>query len=202
MESTGGHWVYCSTSVYTTRLVKSKYFAASKFHTYISIQRPFEGSNHEDLANKIKAASPRYPTTNPPVSAACSSSIKSLIQRKLCDRIGANGFDKFRNHPFFQSLDFGELEKQRISPVFVPNAEKTNFDATYDLEELLLEESPLEARMKHQKPRPALRSDATPREKRQDELYRMIEQYFEPFDYTAATFKDENLFDKYDFVLK
>lgn len=53
--------------------------------------------------------------------------------------------------------------------------------------------------MKHQKPRPALRADATPREKRQEELYRMIEQYFEPFDYTSATtFKDDQIFDRYN----
>jgi len=122
-----------------------------------------------------------------------------LIQRRLPDRIGANGFDNFKNHPFFINIDFDELEKLHIPPVFIPNAEKTNFDATYDLEELLLEESPLEARMKHQKPRPALRADATPREKRQEELYRMIEQYFEPFDYTAATtFKVDQIFDGYN----
>jgi len=152
------------------------------------------------LANKIKAASPRYPTTNPAVSTACSSSIKSLIERRLPDRIGANGFDNFKTHPFFHTIDFDELEKLHIPPVFIPSAEKTNFDATYDLEELLLEESPLEARMKHQKPRPALRADATPREKRQEELYRMIEQYFEPFDYTAATFKDDQTFDRYGII--
>ena len=100
------------------------------------------------------------------------------------------------NHPFFHSIDFEQLEALQIPPVFVPSTDKTNFDATYDLEELLLEESPLEARMKHQKPRPALKIDATPRERRTEELHKMIEQYFEPFDYTAATFEDSNVFDR------
>jgi len=120
--------------------------------------------------------------------------MKALLTRNLSDRIGANGFENYMNHPFFHPINFEQLEKLEIPPIFVPSTEKTNFDATYDLEELLLEESPLEARMKHQKPRPALKVDATPREKRTDELHRMIEQYFEPFDYTAV--KEGHVFER------
>ena len=71
----------------------------------------------------------------------------------------------------------------------MPSSDKTNFDATYDLEELLLEEAPLEARARHQKPRPKLKPDATDQEKRSAQLHEMIEEYFEPFDYTHATFE-------------
>ena len=78
-------------------------------------------------------------------------------------RIGATGFDTFNDHPFFQPLNFAALERKQIPPIFVPSSEKTNFDATYDLEELLLEEAPLEARARKQKPRAELRNDATNR---------------------------------------
>lgn len=108
------------------------------------------------------------------------------MQKNLDDRIGANGFENFERHPFLLPLDFEALERKEIEPVFVPSADKTNFDATYDLEELLLEESPLEARTRHQKPRQQLRVDATAAEKREEEMHKMIEQLFEPFDYTAA----------------
>lgn len=81
------------------------------------------------------------------------------------------------------------LELKQIEPVFVPSSDKTNFDATYDLEELLLEEAPLEARARRQKPRERLREDATDQEIREDELYRMIEKDFRPFDYTVSAFK-------------
>jgi serine/threonine kinase 32 len=56
------------------------------------------------------------------------------------------------------------------------------------LEELLLEEAPLEARARKQKPRAELREDATQREVREDELHRMMETMFEPFDYTTMTY--------------
>ena len=76
-----------------------------------------------------------------------------------------------------------------VEPVFVPSSEKTNFDATYDLEELLLEEAPLEARARRQRPREQLKDDATEKQIREDELHRMIETMFEPFDYTTVTFE-------------
>lgn len=48
-------------------------------------------------------------------------------------------WESFTHHDFFRPIDFEALERKEIEPVFVPSSEKTNFDATYDLEELLLE---------------------------------------------------------------
>jgi hypothetical protein len=98
-------------------------------------------------------------------------------------------WDSFIYNDFFKVFDFDKLEKKMIEPVFVPSSEKTNFDATYDLEELLLEEAPLEARARRQKPRERLKEDATDKEIREDELYRMIDTDFRPFDYTIAAYK-------------
>lgn len=98
-------------------------------------------------------------------------------------------WESFIYNDFFKVFDFEKLEKKQIEPVFVPSSEKTNFDATYDLEELLLEEAPLEARARRQKPRERLKEDASEKEIREDELYRMIETDFRPFDYTIAAYK-------------
>ena len=119
----------------------------------------------------------------------CLHAISSLLERDRRKRIGAAGFETFTSNPFFQSIDFVALERKQIPPVFVPSTEKTNFDATYDLEELLLEEAPLEARARRQKPRAELKDDATDREIREDELHRMVETMFEPFDYTTTSYE-------------
>lgn len=100
-------------------------------------------------------------------------------------RIGAASWNSFIDNPFFRELDFEALERKEIDPIFTPSSEKTNFDATYDLEELLLEEAPLEARTRKQKPRAELRPDASEQEIRADELHRMIETMFEPFNYST-----------------
>jgi serine/threonine kinase 32 len=111
-----------------------------------------------------------------------------LLTRDRSQRIGANGFETFTDSPFFVPINFEALERKELEPVFRPSSDKTNFDATYDLEELLLEEAPLEARARRQKPREQLKVDATREEIRADELHRMIEKLFEPFDYTIAQY--------------
>lgn len=114
--------------------------------------------------------------------------ISSLLEKDKRKRIGAAGFETFTGHAFFRSIDFAALERKEIEPIFKPSADKTNFDATYDLEELLLEEAPLEARQRRQKPREQLKDGATQEEIRHEELHRMIEQLFEPFNYTKAAY--------------
>lgn len=140
------------------------------------------------MSTQISIATPKYPITSPPVSMVCLHSISSALDPDPQRRMGAVTFDTFTDNAFFRDLDFEALERKEIEPVFVPSSEKTNFDATYDLEELLLEEAPLEARARRQKPREALKDDATEKEIRQDELYRMIETQFLPFDYTTAAY--------------
>ena len=98
-------------------------------------------------------------------------------------------WESFTQNEFFRVFDFELLERKLIEPIFVPSSDKTNFDATYDLEELLLEEAPLEARARRQKPRERLKDDATEKEIREDTLYKSIETDFKPFDYTQAAYK-------------
>ena len=113
----------------------------------------------------------------------------AFVEKDRSKRIGAISFESFTSHPFFAEYDFDMLERKEYPPVFKPSSEKTNFDATYDLEELLLEEAPLEASARRQKPRAELREDATAKEIREDELHRLIETMFEPFDYTMVTYR-------------
>ncbi|KAF2494833.1 kinase-like protein [Lophium mytilinum] len=156
------------------------------FYECIYNKRPFEANNHEGLSEKIKKGEPTFPVTSPPVTMPCLHAISSLLEKDRKQRIGAIGFDTFSDNPFFRPLDFEALERKEIEPIFIPSSEKTNFDATYDLEELLLEEAPLEARARRQKPREQLKDDATDQEIRAEELHKMIETLFEPFNYTTV----------------
>ncbi|KAI5274866.1 kinase-like protein [Aureobasidium subglaciale] len=156
------------------------------FYECIYSKRPFEGHHHDQLIQAIVKGEPNFPVTNPPVSMVCMHAISSLLEKDKLQRIGASSWNSFTDNPFFRELDFEALERKEIEPIFKPSSEKTNFDATYDLEELLLEEAPLEARTRKQKPRPELRADATEAEIRADELHRMIETLFEPFNYLTV----------------
>lgn len=158
------------------------------FYECIYNKRPFEGNSENSLSQTVQAASPKFPITQPPVSLSCLYAIGSALEPNPAKRMGAT-WESFIYHDFFKIFDFEMLERKQIEPVFVPSSDKTNFDATYDLEELLLEEAPLEARARRQKPREKLKDDATEKEVREDNLYRTIENEFRPFDYTLAAYK-------------
>ncbi|KAL4942819.1 hypothetical protein BDV06DRAFT_156665 [Aspergillus oleicola] len=159
------------------------------FYECIYNKRPFEGRSQDTLSENIRKAQPKYFVTNPAVSIPCLRAMSALMEKDRSIRIGAVSFESFTSHQFFADIDFAALERKEVSPVFRPSSDKTNFDATYDLEELLLEEAPLEARARRQKPRAELREDATAKEIREDELHRLIETMFEPFDYTVMNYR-------------
>ncbi|KAJ9082391.1 hypothetical protein DSO57_1004960 [Entomophthora muscae] len=47
--------------------------------------------------------------------------------------------------PIFSAIDWDLLMKKMVPPPFCPNSQKPNFDMSHDLEELLLENNPLES---------------------------------------------------------
>ena len=159
------------------------------FYECIYGKRPFEGKTHGELAENICAANPRFHVTQPPVSMQCIQLMAALLEKDKRKRMKAAGWETFTSHHFFDSLNFESLESKLIPPIFIPSSDEANFDATHDLEELLFEVAPLEARVRKQKPRAELRQYATTKEIQEDELHRVIETTFEPFDYTMASYE-------------
>ncbi|KAF9352031.1 hypothetical protein BGX26_010073, partial [Mortierella sp. AD094] len=75
-----------------------------------------------------------------------------FLARDPKERLGVKGgMDGIRQHPFFQAAAYETspenwwrmLESKQMTPRFQPSSEQNNFDATYDLEELLLDDEPL-----------------------------------------------------------
>jgi hypothetical protein len=50
-----------------------------------------------------------------------------------------------------RSIDWAALESKAALPPFEPDSKKANFDATHELEELLLEDNPLKAKKRNPK---------------------------------------------------
>ncbi|KAL1903347.1 Serine/threonine kinase [Sporothrix stenoceras] len=191
LTSKSGTLAYLAPEVYSGRGYDFRadwWSLGVTFYECIYSKRPFEGNTESSLGATIQNAQPNFPITSPPVSLPCLYAIRDALHPDPDQRLGAT-WESFTQHEFFAPIDFIALERKEIEPVFIPSADKTNFDATYDLEELLLEEAPLEARARRQKPRERLKDDATDKEIREDELYRTIERDFRPFDYTLAAYK-------------
>ncbi|KXS22195.1 kinase-like protein, partial [Gonapodya prolifera JEL478] len=116
-------------------------------------RRPFHGSTNEELTVNIRSKHLDFPTynlvTKQPlqVSKDCISFLQALLERDPKKRIGCTSgrgnLDDVMAHPWFAAVDFERLTRKEYQPPFVPDANHANFDAMYDLEELLLEENPL-----------------------------------------------------------
>jgi serine/threonine kinase 32 len=101
---------------------------------------------------------------------------------------GDAGWAALVRHPFFRPINWNKLESKSIAPPFQP-ATENNFDLTYDLEELLLEESPLTAHtVKRAKSNKKNSND--PILSKHDRDLIMIEERFKYFDFT--------IFEKYE----
>ncbi|KAG9312876.1 kinase-like domain-containing protein [Chiua virens] len=80
--------------------------------------------------------------------------IKGFLERDPAKRLACKlgeGFDELKNHPWFQSIDWQTLESKELPPPFTPDSKKANFDASHELEELLLEDNPLKAKQRKQR---------------------------------------------------
>lgn len=113
--------------------------------------RPFRGKTTDDLCAAIKGEQLIIPSGK--VSSECASAIHGFLERDISKRLGCgpNGVQRIRDHPFFKSLDWVKLANKELKPPFVPDNAKVNFDATYELEEMLLEDNPLKAKPRRKK---------------------------------------------------
>ncbi|KAF9054332.1 kinase-like domain-containing protein [Panaeolus papilionaceus] len=139
-------------------------------------RRPFKGRSNNDLTYSISKDPLKWPEdAEKRCSRAGMQVIKGLLERDTSKRFGCKpngeGFQELRRHPWFKPIDWDTLESKSQMPPFVPDAKKANFDASHELEELLLEDNPLKARA---------------RRANQDNLsaeMRQMEEQFTPYDF-------------------
>ncbi|KAF8074807.1 kinase-like domain-containing protein [Lyophyllum atratum] len=114
-------------------------------------RRPFRGRTNSDLTYSISKDPLKWPED---ADKKCSRTgmqvLKGLLERDPTRRFGCKpngeGYQELRRHPWFKSIDWDTLDSKEQTPPFIPDAKKANFDASHELEELLLEDNPLKAK--------------------------------------------------------
>ncbi|EIM86609.1 kinase-like protein [Stereum hirsutum FP-91666 SS1] len=113
-------------------------------------RRPFRGRTNSALTHSISKDPLRFPEgAEEKCSKAGMQFLKWTLDRDPYKRptcTPAADFDEVRRHPWFKDIDWGLLENKQAPPPFVPDSKKANFDASHELEELLLEDNPLKAK--------------------------------------------------------
>ncbi|KAL1917445.1 uncharacterized protein VTP21DRAFT_3838 [Calcarisporiella thermophila] len=153
-------------------------------------KRPFEYENMDDFRKAITMSDIIYPPRNPPISPECLSAMQGFLERVPQNRLGAAppgkeniAFHNLTQHPFFQTIDFHLLESKLIPPPFRPPSERANYDATYDLEELLLEDRPLDGRSNGRRGTRKARAIGNKSAERVEWEMELIDRDFKLYDY-------------------
>ncbi|KAG0359347.1 hypothetical protein BG005_000957 [Podila minutissima] len=116
-------------------------------------RRPFRGKSNDLLTNSILRDPLPFPeNVHDMISAPCLDVLSRLCERDISKRLGCtpDGLDAVKNHPWFNGIEWDKLVTKEATPPFEPDSKKANFDATHELEELLMEDNPLKAKKRAQ----------------------------------------------------
>ncbi|KAJ3150276.1 hypothetical protein HDU86_006667 [Geranomyces michiganensis] len=134
-------------------------------------KRPFRGHTDEELKDNIMHQELHIPicnlVTNKPVplDPEGENFLRRLLERDVRKRIGCGtmGVEEIEAHPWFNNIDWDAVPKRKYEPMFVPDPDAANFDPTFDLEELLLDDNPLNYRPRKKKTtKPEPQSNSAP----------------------------------------
>ncbi|KAG0329987.1 hypothetical protein BGZ99_009431 [Dissophora globulifera] len=142
-------------------------------------KRPFRGKSNELLTNSIIRDPLPFPeNSRNTVSAQCMDVLSKLCERNVSKRLGctSEGINGFKKHPWFQGIDWEKLVTKEAIPPFEPDSKRANFDATHELEELLMEDNPLKAKK---------RAQMSPETELSTEM-QMMEDKFTVYDFTKV----------------
>lgn len=144
-------------------------------------KRPFRAKTNEGLTNAIL-----YEDIPLEQMAKNEQGLKDLVtamlERDVEKRLGvkeSGGLPALKAHPFFKELDWEVIAAKKAEPGFVPDSKKANFDATHELEELLLEDNPLKARPRKKKTE---KNTPPPNETPDQKAFRIMEEKFAVYD--------------------
>lgn len=85
----------------------------------MSDQKPFgPHTGSTDLDKNVLNAEVEY--SDEYFSSTAKSLLQGLLQKDPTQRLGVRGIDEIKQHPWFDSVDWGLLEAGYLSPPFVP----------------------------------------------------------------------------------
>lgn len=93
-------------------------------------RRPHNGKTRKEIKDQIlaKQASVKEDMVVGSWSSAALEFCNGLIQRKREKRLGENGIQELKNHPWFRDFDWNALSNQTVKATFVPNLSESTFD--------------------------------------------------------------------------
>ena len=98
-------------------------------------QRPYKGKNRKEIRDQILAKQVQLRKNDIPEgwSLEAADFINKLIQRKPGNRLGNNGPEEVKGHPWFKGFPIEELKNQALIAPFIPNNKEDNYHKVSEL---------------------------------------------------------------------
>ena len=101
-------------------------------------KRPYHGHSKKELRKDVISRQARIKEDNIPdgfiksnTFLDCANFINGLLERRKERRLGYNGFEEIKNHPWFNNFNWDDLFNKKLQPVFIPPLSDTNYDKKY-----------------------------------------------------------------------
>eukprot|EP01016_Furgasonia_blochmanni_P046005 TRINITY_DN6560_c0_g1_i2.p1 TRINITY_DN6560_c0_g1~~TRINITY_DN6560_c0_g1_i2.p1 ORF type:complete len:347 (+),score=9.39 TRINITY_DN6560_c0_g1_i2:283-1323(+) len=96
-------------------------------------RRPYIGKSRKEIRDQILARQAQVKKSEVPEewSAEAADFINKLLQRKPINRLGLNGPQEVRDHPWLKDFPWQKLNEKEFESPFIPNGKEDNFDIKY-----------------------------------------------------------------------
>ncbi|ORY36544.1 kinase-like protein [Rhizoclosmatium globosum] len=153
-------------------------------------KRPFRAKKNDDLKKLIISGPLEFPPDDEiKISEPCKDVIKGFLTRPAVNRLGSKesgGDTRINTHEWFIDYDWEKLDALEVTPPYVPDASKFNFDDKHDMDEIFYEDTPLKAkpRKKEKDGRSSVASKLSRQSLELAKEYDKIEAQYTNFDIT------------------
>ncbi|EGR33032.1 protein kinase domain protein [Ichthyophthirius multifiliis] len=92
-------------------------------------KRPYVGKSRQEIRDQILAKQVQLKKSDVPEGWTLEAAdfANRLIQRKPANRLGLNGPQEVKNHPWFKGFPWQKLLDKQLTPQFIPNIDQQNF---------------------------------------------------------------------------
>lgn len=153
------------------------------FYESIYGERPFNGKTNDEVSYNICHQVLTRRTTSPQVSEWCQAALGHFLTKDPRSR--PRSIREIQGLHFFSDIDWKSVQACTSIPPFVPGGIR-NFDASWELEEILLHDSPLEAKR-------SSRNKGKVDKLKLQESYVLLENQFTNFDHTKTRHSNNSL---------
>ena len=101
-------------------------------------RRPYHGHNKKELRKDVITRQAKIKDENIPDGFIksntfndCANFINGLLERRKEKRLGYNGYDEIKNHPWLSNFNWDDLLNGKIQPTFIPPLTDNNYDKKY-----------------------------------------------------------------------